>query len=143
MPQEDKNILKYNSGEKSLKGAYIFYLDLEALPIKHQSVQNNPDNSYTEKKATHVPSGYALNLVTSYDSNKNTLTYYRDTDCIEQLCKDLRTQAMDIVNLEEKEMIPLTHSEQVDYELSECCHICKKSFVLIRVIKRNLGNTAK
>ena len=79
--------------------------------IKHQSVQNNPDNSYTEKKATHIPSGHALNLVTSYDSNKKTLTYYRGTDCIEQLCKDLRAQGMDIINLEEKEMIPLTHSD--------------------------------
>ena len=38
MPQEGKNILKYNSGEKSLKAAHIFYLDIESLPIKHQSI---------------------------------------------------------------------------------------------------------
>ena len=33
MPSEDKNILKYNSGEKSLEVAHAFYLDLESLLI--------------------------------------------------------------------------------------------------------------
>ena len=36
MPSQDKNILKYNSGEKSLKAANIFYLDFESLLIKIQ-----------------------------------------------------------------------------------------------------------
>ena len=130
MPSPDKNILKYNLGEKSLKAAHIFYLDLEALLVKHHSVQNNPDNSYTENKATHIPSGYVLNLVTSYDSNKNTYTYYKGEDCIEHLCKNLRTQATDIANLEEKEMIPLTRREQLDYELSEYWHICENEFCI-------------
>ena len=34
MPAEDKNILKYNPGEKSLKAANIIYMDLESLLIK-------------------------------------------------------------------------------------------------------------
>ena len=136
MPQEVKSILKYNSGEKSLKAAHMFYLDLEALLIKHPSVQNNPDNSYTEKKATHIPSGYALNLVRSYNSNKNTRTYYRGENCIGHLCKNLRTQAIDKVNLEEKEMIPLTQREQLDYEQSEYCHICEKKFCIDRGDKK-------
>ena len=34
MPDEDKNILKYNHGEKSLKVASIIYADLECLLIK-------------------------------------------------------------------------------------------------------------
>ena len=34
MPAEDKNILKYNPGEKSLKAANIIYMDLESLSIK-------------------------------------------------------------------------------------------------------------
>ena len=50
MPTEDKNILKYNYGEKSLKVANIIYMDLESLLIKQQSSRNNPEKSYTEKK---------------------------------------------------------------------------------------------
>ena len=55
MPAEDKNILKYNLGEKSLKEANIIYLDLESLLIKQQSSQNNPEKSYTEKKLFMKP----------------------------------------------------------------------------------------
>ena len=45
MPAEDKNILKYNPGEKSLKVAKIIYMDLESLLIKQKSSQNNPEKS--------------------------------------------------------------------------------------------------
>ena len=66
MPSEHKKILKYNSGEKSLKIAHIFYLDLESLLIKQQSCHNNPGRSYTERKDIHEPGGYSLNLATLY-----------------------------------------------------------------------------
>ena len=47
MPPENKKILKYNSGEKSLKASHIFYIHLESLLVKIQSRQNNPEKSYT------------------------------------------------------------------------------------------------
>ena len=47
MPTEDKNILKYNPGEKSLKVANIIYMDVESLLIKKQSSRNNPEKSHT------------------------------------------------------------------------------------------------
>ena len=50
MPSKDKNILKYNSGEKSLKVANLIYFDLESLSVKNHSSQNNLEQSYTEKK---------------------------------------------------------------------------------------------
>ena len=50
MPEEDKNILKYRPGEKSLKVPFIIYVDLEFILKKEQSCQNNPANSYAEKK---------------------------------------------------------------------------------------------
>ena len=50
-------ILKYSYGEKSLKAPFIIYADLECLLKKEQSRQNNPGNSYTERKAKHKPSG--------------------------------------------------------------------------------------
>ena len=56
MPNEDNETLKYISGEKSLKVPFIIYADLECLLKKTNTCQNNPDDSYTEKKATHTPS---------------------------------------------------------------------------------------
>ena len=53
MPDENNKILKYNSEEKSLKVLFIIYADLECLLKKLNTCQNNPEKSYTEKKAKH------------------------------------------------------------------------------------------
>ena len=50
MPVEDKKILKYKHGEKSLKASFMIYADLECLPEKIDSCQNNLEKSYTKKK---------------------------------------------------------------------------------------------
>ena len=50
MPTNDTNILKYNHREKSLRLPWVIYVDFECLLIKKQSCQNNPEESYTEKK---------------------------------------------------------------------------------------------
>ena len=52
------------------------------LLLKKQSCQNNPNGSYTERKAIHEPCGYALNLVCSFDSKQNIHYFYRGTNCI-------------------------------------------------------------
>ena len=75
MPNENNKILKYNPGEKSLKVPSIIYADLECLLEKIDTCQNNPKNSYTEKKAKHKPSGF----------------------------KNLRDQAMKIINHKKNE----------------------------------------
>ena len=53
MPDWINKILKDNPGEKSLKKQFTIYLDLECILKKLQSLQNNPEKSYTEKKARH------------------------------------------------------------------------------------------
>ena len=53
MPTKDNKTLKYNHGEKSLKTPSTIYADLECLLIKKQSCPNNPNESYTERKAKH------------------------------------------------------------------------------------------
>ena len=109
MPDEDNKILKYNSEEKSLKVPDIIYADMECLLQKIDTYQNNPEKSYTGKKAKHKLSGYSLVRCCSYDKSKNECIYYRGKECIERFCKDLRDQAMKIINYEKKDMIPLTN----------------------------------
>ena len=60
MPSWAEKTLKYNPGEKSLKAPFTIYIDLECLLKKEQSCQNNPEKSYTEKKARHEPSGWSM-----------------------------------------------------------------------------------
>ena len=62
MPNEDTKILKYSSGEQSLKVSFIIYADLECLLQKINACQNNLDKSYTEKKSRT----YTFRLFFSY-----------------------------------------------------------------------------
>ena len=45
-------------------------------------------------------------------------------------CKDLKEQAMKIINYEKKEVIPLTDKEKESYENQEICYICEKEFCI-------------
>ena len=116
MPDEDNKILKYIPGEKSLKVPFTIYADLECLLQKINTCSNNPDKSYTEKKATHRPSGYSLVTCCSFDKSKNEQKYYRGEDCMKIFCKDLKDQATKIINYEKKEMILLTDEETETYD---------------------------
>ena len=57
---------------------------------------------------------------------------------MEMFCKDLRNQAMKIINYEKKEMIPLTDEETAFYEMQKVVIYVKKSFALIKMMKMNL-----
>ena len=96
MPTENNNTLKYNHGEKSLKVPFTIYADLGCLWIKQQC-QNNPNDSYTGKKATHEPCSYSLDLVSSFDSKQNKHSFYRGRACIEKFCQDLKELATKII----------------------------------------------
>ena len=92
MPTEDNKILKYISGEKSLRVPFIIYADIECLPQKINSCQNNSKKLYTEKKAVHKPSGYSLVTCCSFDKSKNERKYYRGEDCMKMFCNDLKAK---------------------------------------------------
>ena len=127
MPKEHEKI-KYLPGEKLLKAPFIVYADLECLLKKMASCQNNPENSYTEKKAKHKPSGYAWSLICSFDNTKSKHYFYRGEDCIEKFCKDFKDLRTEIINFKKKEMIPLSNKDIKSYEKEKVCHICKKRF---------------
>ena len=99
------------------------------MPTKKMlSCKNNSENSYTEKKVKDKPSGYAWCSICSFDDTKNRRYFYRRKDCIEKFCKDLKELGTEIINFEEKEMIPLTNKEIKSYEKQKVCHICKQKF---------------
>ena len=102
MPRWNEKILKYNHGEKSLKASFVIYLDLECLLLKMLSCQNNPKNSYTERKAKDEPSGWAIFRRCSLDTTKNNFDYYRGMDCIKVLCKKLKDHPLKTISYDKK-----------------------------------------
>ena len=99
---------------------------LECLLRTTESCQPIPKNSYALKKNVHIPSGYALHLVRSYD--QNVITHYRGTDCMQKFVRAIKTMAIMIIDTKEKRPMRLTSDEEYSYNRSKYCHICKKRF---------------
>ena len=102
MPKEDKKILKYNHGEKSLKVPFIIYADLESLLEKMNTCNNNPKKSSTTKINKHTASDYSLFTRCPFDTAKNKLDYYRSKNCMKNVCLDLKEHSTKIINYERK-----------------------------------------
>ena len=130
MPIEDNNKLKYNHGEKSLKPPFAIYSDLKCLLIKQQSCQNNPNESYAERKSMNEPLEYGLSLISSFDSKENKHNFCRGKDCIKRFCSDLKEFGTKIINHVKKELISLTDNENRSYEEQKEYHICRKRVFL-------------
>ena len=47
---------------------------------------------------------------------------------MEMFCKDLKNQAMKIINHEKKEMMPLTDKETESYEKQKACYLREEEF---------------
>ena len=60
--------------------------------------------------------------------NKKQTWLLQSEDCTERFCKDLKEQAIRIINYEKKEIIPLTNKENKSYEKQKVCYISKNEF---------------
>ena len=105
--------------------------------------KNNPDTSYTERKAIHELCGYSLDLVCSFDLKGKKHSFYRGRDCIKKFWKKPRELGTKIINWEQKEMKPLTSDEVAFYNNQKECYICIKGFVIIKKKKRRLNYIEK
>ena len=77
IPNWVEKILKYNSGEKSLKASFVIYLDFikKCLLKKRTILSKESQISYTEKKARHEPSDWAMFTRYSFDKKENEINY--------------------------------------------------------------------
>ena len=91
MATKNNNTIKNNHGEKPMKNLpFVIYADLECLLEKMSTCINNPNESSTTEINKHTPSGYLIFTHCSLDESKNKLNYYRNDDCMNKFCKDLR-----------------------------------------------------
>ena len=127
MPKEDKNILKYDYGQKSVRIRFIIYVDMESLLDEIDTCHSNPEQLSTAKINKHTASGYSRFMRCSFDITKNKHDYYRGKDGLKNFCKDLEKHGIKIISYE-KGKIPLTNEENKSYQEQSICHICKKDF---------------
>ena len=108
MLSEKKCILEFKQNVKSNKMPYIIYADIEYLIKKIDGCANNPENSSATKIVEHISCGYSMSMIWSFNNVENKHTLYRGKDCMKKFNSSLREHATDILNLEKKNMIPLT-----------------------------------
>ena len=64
----DKNtFIKFKNYHKQLPVPFVIYADFEAISMKVDSCQKNPNKSYTEEYQKHIDCGYGYKVVCFYD----------------------------------------------------------------------------
>ena len=81
---------------------YIIYTDIESLIRKIGRCAGNPENFSTTKIGEHVPCGYSVSLIWTFDHRENKSTFDRGKDCMEKFCESVRGHAKNIINFEKK-----------------------------------------
>ena len=99
---KEESILKHNHGEMSMKTPFVIYADMESLLEKIDTCHSNPEKSSTTEINKHKAPGYSIFTHYSFDATKNKHDYCRCEDCMKNFCRDLRKQAIKIINCEKK-----------------------------------------
>ena len=84
---QKKNKIKYATGSKSSKMTHGIYVDIKCQLEKHDTCTNTLNKSWRTSKNTHIPTGYAKNIVNEHKYNYHS--YYRGEDCMTKLSKKL------------------------------------------------------
>ena len=84
---------------------YITYGDHKSLVEKIDVRTNNPEKSLTTKKGEHIPCGYSMSTIRSFDSIENNHSLYCGEECMKKLFTSLRQHATNLINFEKKKNI--------------------------------------
>ena len=100
LPQLKKKIyiLKINQYWKPDKAPCKIYADLQFLVKKIYDYKNNPKKSSTTKIGEHIPCGYSMSNIWTFDNTENRYSLYREKDCVKKFCVYLREHAADVIN---------------------------------------------
>ena len=63
MPFKDTETLEFNQYQKSDKGLFITYSDLECWIENIDGCKNNPENSFTAEVDEHILSGFSVSVI--------------------------------------------------------------------------------
>ena len=69
------------------------------------------EKSSTTKEAEIISWTYSMSTIWGFDNMENKLTIYFGQDCIKTFCTSLREHATNVINFENKRMLPLTEKK--------------------------------
>ena len=71
IPWENDNIIEFNQYMKSNKIPYIIYTGMKSLIKNINGCSNNAENSSWTKIGDHIPYGYSMSTIWSFDHIEN------------------------------------------------------------------------
>ena len=95
MPSEGTKMLEFIQYKKIDEAPFIIYPDLGCLIEKIDGCKNNPENSSTTKLSEHIPSGFSMSTISSFNSMKNKYDVCRGKDGMKTFCESLRAHNED------------------------------------------------
>ena len=102
MPSKRDNILEFNQSMKSNKMPYIIHADIESLIKEIDGCLNNPENPSTAQIGDHIPWGYSMSAIWTFDNIEKKHTLYRGEDCMKKFWESLREHAKNVTDFKKK-----------------------------------------
>ena len=75
MPSEDTKMVEFNQYPKSEKAPFIIYTNLNCLIKIIDGCKYNPENSSVTNSGKHIPSGFSMSTISSFESIKIRMIY--------------------------------------------------------------------
>ena len=85
MSSEDIKILEFNQYRKFDKSPFLIYVYVESFIKRIDGCKYNPKRSSTTKVGKHIPCGYSIFTIWTFDGIENKHDVYRGKDCIKKV----------------------------------------------------------
>ena len=122
MPEEGKNILKFQNHHKQMRVPYIIYADFEALniPVKNEDLEETNTRLIAEQK----PCSFCYIVVRS-DGLSHKPVLYRGENAVEEFLHRLQGELANIKkNLANAAKMVMTETDHQSFREATDCHIC-------------------
>ena len=126
-----ENILKFESIEKQMRVPFVVYADFESVLKPVETVEPNPENSYTIKSLKHEPYSFAYLIKCSFNDSISKFELYRGNDAAKVFVERIETDLRYLYNTHLKDIVPmakLTSDEDIDFKNANLCSICERPF---------------
>lgn len=124
MPEEGKNILKFEGYHKQMRVPYIIYADFECLNISVEGCANDPRESSTRQVSEQTPCGYCY-VVIRCDGVTKPPVVYRGESVVEHFLASLQDELIEINEVfKHPAMMDMSPDDWRSFDSAKDCHIC-------------------
>ena len=113
MPSDDNKILEFDQYQKSDKALFIIilYAELACIAEKIDGCKNIPEKSSTTIVSEHIPSGFSMFTISSFQNIENKHDLYRGKDFMKKFREFLREHTAKIHNFKKVKLLTKERQE--------------------------------